>query len=124
MRQKPLFPSMEKEILDDRKAARREEVQRARDYLRNRDLTWLIDFLLENGPQTEHQVLIAGSTADSLFDLIALWMVKKLWRRSVGIHPGSGEESFLYGIRKVHPVPEIMIKHLNMADVLVRTITQ
>lgn len=98
---------MEREILDDRKASRREDVQRARDYLRNRDFKELINRLLDQGPTTEHHLLVDCNDPKILFDLIALWMVKKLWRTPVGIHPGSGEESFLYGIRKVHPVQKI-----------------
>jgi hypothetical protein len=32
-----LFPELEQEIRDDRKAARREQVQHARQYLKDRD---------------------------------------------------------------------------------------
>jgi len=46
---KSLFPEMDKEISDDRKAAKREQVQRARDYLKGRDLNWLVNYLLEHG---------------------------------------------------------------------------
>lgn len=109
---KSLFPKMEKEILSDRKAERREKAQRAREYIRGRDISWLINNLLENGPKTEHQMMTEKDHLDGydhlqfiaslLKDLLALWMVGKLWRISLGIHPGSGEAFYLYGIRKVH----------------------
>lgn len=110
-----LFPEMDREIQNDRLAAKREEVQRARDYLKGRDLTWLINHLLENGPKTEHALMLevmdeefhfkdaSRQGMNVLCDVWALWLVKKLWRRSQGIHPGSGEESYLYGVRNVHP---------------------
>lgn len=111
---KSLFPEMEREISDDRKAARREQVQQARHFLKGRDLNWLINHLLEKGPMTEHVMMIAamaeeyhGKDAcrrgfDVFRDLYALWLVKKLWRQKRGFHPGSGEESYLYGVRGVH----------------------
>lgn len=111
---KTLFPEMDAEIRDERKAAKRERVQRARRYLRGRDVCWLIDYLVDHGPQTEHAAVIAkyeagGVLADGcgvIDDMVALWLVGKLWRQSQGVHPGSGCEYFLYGIRKVHPPSE------------------
>lgn len=108
---KTLFPEIEKEISDDRKAMRRERAQRGRDYLRNRDISWTINQLLEHGPCTEVALMFEvmdeeGSLVKGmavLVDLYWLWVVGKLWRTSVGIHSGSGEMSFIYGIRKVHP---------------------
>ena len=109
-----LFPDMEREIRDDRRAARREMRQRAREYLSKRDLVWLINCLLERGPTSEHALMIEAmgqeyhskdamrSGLDTLQDLYALWLVRKLWRRKLGIHPGSGEMSFEYGLRGVH----------------------
>lgn len=111
---KSLFPDMDKEIADDRKAAKREQVQHARAYLKGRDLNWLVNYLLEHGPRTEHVAMIEAMDEEYqlkdaskqgmnvLCDLYALWLVKKLWRRKVGIHPGSGEESYEYGVRGVH----------------------
>lgn len=111
---KTLFPEMEKEIREDRKAARREQAQRAREYLAKRDLSWLINRLLEKGPQTEFRLMHEASEdeyhskdamargAAVLQDLYALWLVNKLWRREQGIHPGSGEKYHLYGVRGVH----------------------
>jgi hypothetical protein len=111
---KSLFPDMDKEIADDRKAAKREQVQRARDHLKGRDLNWLVNYLLEKGPQTEHWMMweameeeyqlkdASKRGMDVLLDLYALWLVRKLWRVKVGIHPGSGEESYKYGVRGVH----------------------
>lgn len=112
---KTLFPDMDREIDSDRKAARRETVQRARDYLRGRNLSWLVNQLIERGPATEHMLMVWGMDEEYAFesaskrafevihDLYALWTVRKLWRRKAGIHPGSGEECYLYGIRGVHP---------------------
>lgn len=111
---KSLFPDMDKEIADDRKASKREKVQRARDYLKDRDLKWLINYLLEHGPQTEHVAMLEAMDEEYHFkdatkqgfnvlcDLYALWFVRKLWRKPMGRHLGSGEESYLYGIRGVH----------------------
>lgn len=111
---KSLFPEMEKEIREDRLAERREKVQRARDYLRNRDVSWLINRLLEKGPANEHVLMQEiydeeydiekawPRVSDLLRDLLALWIVKKLWRKEIGIHPGSGEMSYQWGIRRVH----------------------
>jgi hypothetical protein len=104
-----LFPEMDQEIRDDRRAARREEVQRARDFLRNRDLRPVVNYLLEHGPSTEHTIMISEefgcdleSCASILSTLHSLWLVGKLWRESVGIHPGSGQMSYRYGIKRVH----------------------
>jgi hypothetical protein len=109
-----LFPEIEQEIRDDRKAARRALVQHARQYLKTRDFSWLINRLLDKGPATEHSLLLelmeeehslengAKQVGLLLNDLLALWRVGKLWRRSLGIHPGSGQKSFLWGLRKVH----------------------
>ncbi|MGP1665751.1 MAG: hypothetical protein ACTS5I_07565 [Rhodanobacter sp.] len=105
---------MDQEIRDDRKAARREEVQRHREWLRGRDLGWLMEYLLEHGPVTEHVAMIEAMDEeydlekrsrrglDVLCGLYSLWMVRKLWRRPMGKHPGSGEESYLYGVRGIH----------------------
>ncbi len=119
---KTLFPEMDEEIRNDRKAARRETVQRARDRLKDRDVSWLVNYLLEKGPVTEHTAMIeamneeyhAGDAVkragDVLCDLFALWLVRKLWRHTLGIHPGSGEETFLYGVRGVHVFPPYWCK--------------
>lgn len=116
-RQGSLFPEIDREIRDDRVAAHRERVQQARAWLRGKNLSWLINHLLEHGPQTEHALMsVLIDEAPSLGDLAtqgmatlnavyALWLTKKLWRQEVGIHPGSGEMSYIYGIRRVHPVP-------------------
>ena len=109
-----LFPDLEQEILDDRKADRRARVQHARAYLSGRDLKWLIEYLLERGPSFCHTIMIHAMeeeyhdlaaverAAFALTDLHCLWLTKKLWREDMGIHPGSGERSYKYGIRKVH----------------------
>lgn len=109
-----LFPDMDAEILSDRKAERREARQRAREYLAKRDIVWLINQLLDHGPASEHMLMLAAIEdqsnfhlkivrgMDVLVDLIALWTVGKLWRKPMGIHPGSGDQSYLYGIRGVH----------------------
>ncbi len=109
-----LFPEWEQEIRDDRKADRRERVQHARHYLKARDLRWLINRLIDKGPATEHTLLLEAmeeeyhiepasrNAMNVLYDLHALWTVGKLWRRSIGIHPGSGEESFIWGVKGVH----------------------
>lgn len=115
-----LFPEIEKEIREDRSAAAREasqlvrsEKRRAVEYLRKRDLQWLIDKLVDQGPSTEVRLirdLIDRPLEDVcalLVDLWALWRIGKLWRRSQGIHPEAGEESFLYGIRGVHSTPTV-----------------
>jgi hypothetical protein len=47
----------------------------------------------------------ARKVAESLCTLYSLWLVGKLWRKRLGIHPGSGCESFLYGIKNVHAKP-------------------
>lgn len=47
---KSLFPEIEKEIQSDRTAAKREQIQRARDWLKDRDFRWLINLLLDKGP--------------------------------------------------------------------------
>ena len=105
---------MENEIRDDRKAAKREQVQQARHYLRGRDLSWLVNRLIEKGPMTEHMLMWEAMEEehqlkdapkrgmDAFHCLHALWLVKKLWRRKVGIHTGSGEVSYEYGLRGVH----------------------
>lgn len=104
-----LFPDMEREIREERTASSRERVQHARNYLRDRDISWLINRLLDGGPKTECELLLdsieSGNEAGLLFDLIALWRTRKLWRKSMGIHPGAGVESFLFGIRNVHQRP-------------------
>lgn len=109
-----LFPEMDQEIRDDRKASRREKTQHARAYLKDRDVSWLVNRLLDGGPATEHTLGMEflereysdGSTIGDalglLRDILALWRVGKLWRKSLGIHCGSGMEEFVYGIRKVH----------------------
>lgn len=116
---KTLFPEMDEEIREGRRAERRAQVQLARNYLRDRDIVWIVNELLEHGPQTEGELIMRAmdlparddtfvhKVAEILFDLYSLWMVGKLWRRSQGTHFGSGEESFLYGIRRVHPVPAV-----------------
>lgn len=130
---KSLFPEMDKEILDDRKAARREQAQRARDWLKGRDLSWLINYLLEKGPSTEHVLMIEAMDeeyhfknaskrgCDVLATVYALWLVKKLWRRWLGVHPGSGEKYYLYGVRGVHPVREARKRDF-LADRQARTV--
>lgn len=111
---KSLFPEIEKEILEDRKAARREQVQRARERLKGRDLIWLINRLIENGPASEHWLMFQAMEEEFhskdaskrgmevLIDLHSLWLTGKLWRLSLGKHPQSGEESYRYGIKRVH----------------------
>jgi hypothetical protein len=111
---KSLFPEMEKEIRYDRNAEKRERVQRAREWLKNRDITWLINHLLEIGPMTEHALMSEAINEEYHLneafqrglgvglELIALWTVGKLWRRKLGIHPCSGEETYVYGVRGVH----------------------
>lgn len=105
---------MDREIREDRKASKREMRQRAREYLAKRDLDWLINYLLEHGPTSEHMLMIEAMTEEYdlkqaskrgleiLHDLDALWLVRKLWRRKLGIHPGSGEMAYQYGLRRVH----------------------
>lgn len=131
---KSLFPEMDKEISDDRKAEKREQVQRARDYLKGRDLNWLVNYLLEHGPRTEHVAMIEAMDEEYhlkdaskqgmnvLCDLYALWLVRKLWRRPMGKHPGSGEESYLYGVRGVH-APNAGTQRPGLPDGLLATET-
>lgn len=121
---KSLFPDMDRAAQEERSAAAREIAQRIREekrqcvaYLRNRNLSWLVNQLLEKGPATEHSLMISAHESeqdfiqgsrrsyDMLCDVYALWRIGKFWRVSRGIHPGSGEESFLYGIRGVHEKP-------------------
>lgn len=114
-KQQSLFPEIDREAREDRRASRRERVQLARNYLRDRDLSWLINILLEDGPQTEHAIAMevdayhfedfARRVAVAFSDLEALCLVGKLWRKDLGIHFGSGERTFLYGIRRVHEKP-------------------
>lgn len=106
---------MEQEILDDRESARQEQVQRARDYLKARNLSWLINYLLEHGPQTEHALMLEGMDQEYhlgdaveracgiLCELNSLWLVRKVWKLKLGVHPGSGEDYHLYGLKGVHP---------------------
>ncbi len=73
-----------------------------------------VNYLLEKGPQTEHWMMweameeeyqlkdASKRGMDVLLDLYALWLVRKLWRRKMGIHPGSGEDFHIYGVRGVH----------------------
>jgi len=112
---KTLFPEMDAEIREDRKAARREGQQRARDYLRGKDTSWLVNQLLDRGPQREHQLLFRyieefGDELSKLSEvegsLVSLWLVRKLWRTAPKFVPEVGEVSYLYGIRKVHPYPK------------------
>lgn len=115
---KTLFPEMDQAIRDDRKAAQREKAQHARAWLRGKDLSWLINRLIDEGPETESNLCMelmeeepdsekfSKRVLETLIELHSLWTVRKLWRRSVGIHPGSGEESFIYGIRGVHAPPK------------------
>ncbi len=110
-----LFPEIAEEKREERIANSREAAQRVRqekrkavEYLRGRDLQWLIDKLVDDGPAHEVEILFSrmdGELLDgamALMDLWALWRIGKLWRKSAGIHPGSGEETHLYGIRGVH----------------------
>ncbi len=122
-----LIPEVGREVHEERCAAMREaaqrvrqEVRKAREHLKARDLRWIIDKLVDEGPQTECAIMFEQMTggsiatlhysaeraAEAFFDLWALWRVGKLWRVSQGIHPGSGEESFLYGIAGVHEKPK------------------
>ncbi len=106
---KTLFPEMDKELSDDRMADRREKIQRARDHLRDRDFTWLINYLLEHGPQNECNLLLEYEDEDDinvLRDLNALWRVGKLWRINTGFHVGAGCDSFKFGIKGVHKKPK------------------
>lgn len=117
-----LIPEIEQEIRDDRSAIARQAAQRVRKEkrmavanLRKVPFTKLVDRLLEKGPATEARLLFelfdesteteARKAYEMLVALWSLWRIGKLWRKSMGIHEGSGEQSFLYGIRKVHPQP-------------------
>jgi hypothetical protein len=113
-----LFPEIETEERENRSALARQAAQRVRhekrkavEYLRGRDLTWLIDKLVDDGPSTEVRLMNAiidrplEDVGRLLVDLWSLWRVGKLWRVSQGIHPGVGEEYHIYGIRGVHPQP-------------------
>lgn len=121
-----LFPEIAQEIHDDRSAILRKAAQvtrhhkrKAEDYLKGRDTEWIIDYLIDNGPQTEFALMhermdceldeIGGVFAD----VWSLWRVGRLWRASQGKHPAVGEVSFLYGIRGVHAVPD---KNRNRCD--------
>ena len=113
---KSLFPDMEKEIQQDRIAARREVRQHALAYLGKHEKaqSWIVNYLLENGPVTEHTMSLAALETEYFFEdgmdrlgeilgaLVALHQIGKLWRVSLGIHPGSGVECFRWGIRRVH----------------------
>ena len=113
---KSLFPEMEAEIREDRKASKREERQRARDYLRRQDTSWLVNRLLDKGPESECNLLmevmqldVGEQERDVLSSrlcgqLHSLWVIGKFWRKSLGIHPGAGVQSFRFGIRGVHPI--------------------
>lgn len=111
---KSLFPDMEAEIRQDREALRRELAQHARQWLKGRDISWLINRLIEKGPQAEVVLLLdrledcygdnVRDGYDVLTQLHALWLFGKLWKRRIGPHP-SGEVSYLYGIRRVHAAP-------------------
>lgn len=114
---KTLFPEMDAETREDRLAAKREQRQRARDYLRGADTSWLINRLLDKGPSSELTMLMeiadenlseeehAAQTLAVMRQLWNFWQVGKLWRQSLGVHPGAGCESFRFGIRGVHPIP-------------------
>jgi hypothetical protein len=105
---------MEEEIREDRIAANREMKQRHRDWLAKRDLTWLIDHLVDNGPQSEvalsHWLMdqnlemedFSRRIADVHMGLESLWRIGKVWRKKNGIHPGTGYPSYVYGIKRVH----------------------
>lgn len=89
----------------------------AQDWLAKNDTTWLVDRLREKGPSAEHSLMIEfgmhlpndkealWKAADVLGGCYFLWVVGTLWRRSLGIHPGSGVETFLYGIKGEQQVP-------------------
>lgn len=121
-----LFPSIAAEKREERSAAAREAVQVVREekrkavaWLRKRNLTWLIDKLVDGGPATEISLMFAAANemssmeegAPVLMDVWALWRIGKLWRKSKGRHFGSGEETFLYGLRKVHS-QNVQVCHL------------
>lgn len=111
-----LFPEIEEEIRADRSAAAREAAQRVREekrraikHLRGRDISWTINHLLEHGPTTECDLMFAVPEYKAdlegwlvILDLWALWRIGKLWRKSKGMHPAAGAETFLYGVRNVH----------------------
>ena len=111
-----LLPEVGKEVQEERSAAMREAAQRVRNetnqakrYLGKRDsrsIGQLIDKLIDHGPQTEMTLAFDTQNIEDagmvFADLWALWRIKKLWRSTQGIHPGSGEESFVYGIVGVH----------------------
>lgn len=114
-----LFPEMEAEIREDRKGARREATQRAREALQGEDLSWLINHLMEHGPSNEHEILMRLSDEIDLHkveeygkhvgavltQLVCLHKTGKLWRKYLGIHQGSGCKCYQWGIRKVHKRP-------------------
>lgn len=121
-----LFPEMEKERREERTASRREMIQHARGWLAKpelkQELSWLANYLMDHGPKTEHELAIAVVESEGERDMAlvrsnvilcavnALWLTKKLWRRHVGVHPGSGCQSYLYGLRNVHS-PNIEISN-------------
>lgn len=112
--QQPLWPDMEADEREGLEAEHRERVQHARARLADRDLSWLANRLLDGGPATEHALMMdafdqdleerarLGAGGQVLCDLYDLWLVGKLWRRRLGVHPGSGMEMHLYGIAGVH----------------------
>lgn len=110
-----LFPEIEKEVRSERSAAAREAAQRIRDekrqaveHLRGRDLQWLLDYLVDNGPKTEIDVLnkCVEESLHEVFgkvvDMWALWRIGKLWRLPQGVDLNLGGRYYLYGIRGVH----------------------
>lgn len=114
---KSLFPKMEQELASDRLAARREEVQRAREYLRANSgfEIFILDHLAKQGPSVDVTMALTmsalcelkatrnfGQCLNVLPVAMALWRIGKLWRKEFPNHP-CGEQCFIYGLRGQHP---------------------
>lgn len=106
---------MEAELASDRKAARRELVQRAREYLNNHRgcEAFILKYLNEHGPDSDANMMLAMAElckvqtfSDQCMKIFsttwALWLTGILWRKEFPNHP-SGEKCFIYGIRGLHP---------------------
>lgn len=114
---KTLFPEMDTEIARDRLAERREQTQRAREFLRGKEKIqeFILSRLRKGGPaydvQIADEVRDLGPTvrfkdwADTVFSLSAMWKLGRLWRVEVPDHP-CGELVCLYGIRGEHQRPK------------------
>lgn len=112
---KTLFPEMDKAITEDRLAQRREEKQRARDYLRDKAgyESWLIIKLTKDGPTVDANMMLEISELADISDgteimksamtmitvAHAMWLLGKLSKEPAHNHP-AGPGCFLYGLRK------------------------